>query len=466
MKKTLVILFSSFGIIFTYNYFNNNNDKTSIAIAKEIYTCPMDPQIVRDKPGVCPICNMHLVKKEDKKIEKKKENKKQNKIVYTCPMHPEIVRDKAGVCPICNMHLVKKDNRKENKQKINYENGHNILSEEHEHDNSLQISTESETISNISLEEVKLKDIEKKIKTLGKVTHNQEKIYKISSLYEGRIEKLYFNFEGQRVNKGDKILEIYSPDIASTQKEYKQIYNYYNDLKKNKADKDILDLTKGTLEAIEKKLNIFGLNKNQISNIISNKNIDYFNIPIYSKNSGVIMKKNIEIGQYIRTGDSLFEIADHSKIWLEADIYENDIKDINLNQIVDININSLRETIKGKISFIDNFINPNTKTLKVRIDVDNHNYKLKPDMISNIDIISKYKNVIVIPKSSLVINGDKNIVWVKKEENNYEPKEVNVDFETDDYYVISSGLNIKDQIVKKGSFLLDSESKLSINHKH
>jgi Cu(I)/Ag(I) efflux system membrane fusion protein len=375
-------------------------------------------------------------------------------------MHPEIVRDKPGVCPICNMHLVKK----QNKNKINYEHNHNLLSKEK--NKSLEINNDSGIISNISLYDLKLMNVEKKVKALGKIVHNQEKVYRISSLYEGRIEKLYFNFEGQKLNKGDKILEIYSPDIASAQKEYKQIYNYYNNLKINKSDKDILDLTKITLDAIERKLTILGLNKNQINNIIFNKDTDYFNVPIYSSKSGIIMRKNVEIGQYIKSGEVLFEIVDHSKLWLEADIYESDIKDINLNQVVNININSLAKNIKGKISFIDNTINPKTNTLKVRINVDNYDYTLKPNMISSIDILLKYKNVIAIPKSSLVINGNKNIVWVKKADNIYEPKEVKVNFETDDYYVISSGLSIKDKIVQNGAFLLDSESKISLDNKN
>lgn len=370
------------------------------------------------------------------------------KILYTCPMHPSVISDKPGSCPICGMTLVRKHNHsKEEKIDVSTD-----LSE-------ISLSPSQQVMSNISTEIVKRKNIETEINAIGKVTLDETKNAQISAWIAGRINKLYVNFTGAKVVKGQKMFDIYSPDLASAQQEYIQAYEAYLSLKKSEL-KEISDSATSMLNASKKRLLLLGIKEEQLKQLEKTRKAD-FSIPVYSPASGIITKKNVQEGQYVNMGDLVFELSDLSNLWVESNIYESDLINIKKNQMVEIFTETYQnEIFKGHIEFIKPMLDPNTKTATIRISLANKNNKLKPEMTVNTKIKSSLGNSLVVPKSAVILSGKKAIVWVEKKPKIYIPKEVKLGKSNNEFFPVISGLSENEKIVTSGGFLLDSESQI------
>ena len=256
------------------------------------------------------------------------------------------------------------------------------------------------------------------------------------------------------------MMEIYSPDLVATQQEYIQAYDSYLRLK-NSSFKDITDSSLSLLEASRQKLLLLGIKDFQLQEL-KNTRKPQISLPIYAPASGIVVKKNVQEGQFVNTGDILFDIADLSNVWLEADVYEYEMK--NLHKWDEITISSDAypdETFKGMITFISPSLDPMTKTVKVRAEFQNRNYKLKPEMTVNTSINSILGRPLVVPRTAVIITGKSPIVWVQKKEGVFIPKTVKVGQPTDEYYPILSGLKEGEKVAVSGSFLIDSESQIS-----
>lgn len=387
----------------------------------------------------------NIVKNNETKILKPSDEKD----VYTCPMHPSVISDKAGSCPICGMTLVKKHNHsKEEKTESSTD-----LSE-------ISLSPSQQVMSNIATELVKRKTLETEINSIGRVTLDETKNAQISAWIGGRINKLYVNFTGAKVNKGQKMFDIYSPDLASAQQEYIQAYESYLSLNKSEL-KEIADSATSMLNASKKRLLLLGIKKEQLKQLEKTRKAD-FSISIYSPASGVITKKNVQEGQYVNMGDLVFELSDLSNLWVESNIYESDLINVKNGQMVEISTETYpNEVFMGHIEFIKPMLDPNTKTATIRISLANKNNKLKPEMTVNTKIKSFLGNSLVVPKSAVILSGKKAIVWVEKKPKIYIPKEVKLGKSNDEFFPVISGLSENEKIVTSGGFLLDSESQIN-----
>lgn len=392
-----------------------------------------------------PTDSNNIVKNNETKILKPSDEKD----VYTCPMHPSVISDKAGSCPICGMTLVKKHNHsKEEKTESSTD-----LSE-------ISLSPSQQVMSNIATEPVKRKTLETEINSIGKVTLDETKNAQISAWIGGRINKLYVNFTGAKVNKGQKMFDIYSPDLASAQQEYIQAYESYLSLNKSEL-KEIADSATSMLNASKKRLLLLGIKEEQLKQLEKTRKAD-FSIPVYSPASGVITKKNVQEGQYVNMGDLVFELSDLSNLWVESNIYESDLLNVKNGQIVEISTETYpNEVFMGHIEFIKPMLDPNTKTATIRISLANKNNKLKPEMTVNTKIKSALGNSLVVPKSAVILSGKKAIVWVEKKPKIYIPKEVKLGKSNNEFFPVISGLSENEKIVTSGGFLLDSESQIN-----
>ncbi|MEO0290650.1 MAG: efflux RND transporter periplasmic adaptor subunit [candidate division WOR-3 bacterium] len=381
--------------------------------------------------------------------------------LYQCPMHPQIIQEQKGDCPICGMTLVERKMIYKNGKWEPYEEGMEHKGhEEHEGGKmeekeiktetslglaEVKISPEKQFLIGVKKDTVKIKNLEKVIKTYGKVDYKESKIYEINIKFGGWIEKLYANYEGMYVKKNDKLFEIYSPDIYQSVKELKLAYE----------KKDTL-----LFKNVKQKFNIMGIRDFQIEEILKDKE-DRRTITFYSPYEGFIIKKEIFEGMEVRPGMTIYRIADLREVWVYGEIYEYEVNLIKKGDEAFITLSYLPEKIfKGKVSYIYPYLNPETRTTKVRIEIPNQDFSLKPNMYVNIEIKVNYGKKLVIPKSAVLYTGEKNIVFVDKGEGTFEPREVKLGISSEDFYEVIEGVRKGEVVVTSANFLIDSESSL------
>ena len=358
--------------------------------------------------------------------------------IWTCSMHPQIRMAEPGKCPLCGMDL------------IPLENNHSEADP-----NALQMTENAMKLANIQTMIVGSKEASKELRLNGKVQIDERKLYAQSTHIPGRIEQLSINFTGEKVNRGQRLAMVYSPELVTAQEELLQAYSIRN------SQPELFD-------AAKQKLRNWKIGDKSINNIISSgKPIQQF--PISADVSGIVTAKKVELGDYVERGMPLYEIADLSSVWILFDVYESDIPWVKVGNKVSYTIQSLPgETFEGTISFLDPMINPQTRVATARIEVKNAENKLKPEMFASGIVknnISKTGTTeIVIPKSAVMWTGERSIVYVKSTSDdkvNFKLREVMLGPSLGDAYVIKSGLENGEEIVVNGTFTVDAAAQLA-----
>lgn len=387
----------------------------------------------------------------------------QGKQLYTCSMHPFIIKDKPGTCPICGMELIKKiDNAPadgtpqtpEQKQQADML-GH------------VSLSPTQRVIANVATVAAKQSTLDKEINAVGIVQYDQSRQAKVTAWISGRIDKLYVTTVGAYVSKNKPVADVYSPDLLATQQEYLLAIKSREQLK-NSPIPSISQNGDGLVASSKQRLMLFGVKESQIAELekAGKPNI---RLPIYTPQSGVVIEKMVQQGQYVNTGDPLFNIADLSTVWVEIEVYENEFTNIRIGQRVEIRSQSFPgRPFTGRISFIYPFLDPKTRTVKARVEMPNPGMKLKPDMFVNAIIKVPLGSAIVVPVTAVIDTGKRQVVWVEASPGMFEPRDVQVGQQTDDKVQILSGINPGDKVAVSGSYLIDSESQLkgggSVDH--
>ncbi len=382
----------------------------------------------------------------------KNETETSKKEIYTCPMHPQIVRDYPGVCPICNMDLV----LKRNSEDIKIDSSVNLNKEIGE----VVISPSQQILANVQTEKVKIKEFRNDMTFNGYIKTDEKNMRHISTPVSGKILKMFVNFEGQIVSKGEPVLEIYSPEILSTQKEYLLALENYERVK-NSGYNLVVEQAENLVSSARTRLELWEVTPKQIEELERVRQVKNY-ITVYSKYSGVITKKIDHEGHWAAAGEDIYDIVDMSTVWVIANVPESDVSSIKLGQSAKItSISYPNEVFSAKINSLNPVFNSDTRSLEVRLDVSNINYKLKPDMFVKVNLSSaQYEWNIVVPRNAVLRTGKMDMVYVKKENNIFIPKMVSVGGERDGYYLISSGLKEGDEIVTSAGFLIDSESQI------
>ncbi|MCK5706403.1 MAG: efflux RND transporter periplasmic adaptor subunit [Candidatus Aureabacteria bacterium] len=425
-------------------------------------------------------------------------SKKQKSIEYwTCSMHPQIKLPEEGKCPICAMDLIPA-----------YEEGQEEGSEV-----SLKLSNSARVLAEIETFSVRFEEVKKEIRLVGKVDYDETRLAYISAWVPGRIERLFVDFTGTKVRKGDHLIKLYSPDLYSAQAEYIGVLKNWEQVKNSDLDLS-KENAKMMLKSVKEKLRLYGLSEDQVKKI-SEQMKPMEQVIIYSPIEGTVIHKNGFEGMYVKTGDKIYTIADLKRAWVFLDVYEKDIQWIHYGQNIEIETMSFPGKIfKGKVAFIEPFMNEKTRTIKVRVNVDNPEEKLKPGMfaravlhatigeggkiyekdmagkwicpmhpdviedkqtpcrICGMDLIKteeygfskkplKKTKVLVIPKSAPLITGKRAVVYVEKDKkdsdsNLYVGKEIVLGSRVGDYYIVVSGLDIGEKVVMRGNFKIDS----------
>jgi len=378
----------------------------------------------------------------------------QGKQLYTCSMHPFIIKDKPGTCPICGMELIKK---------IEGAAGGGAQTAEQKKQAEMlghvSMSANQRIMANVATVAVYQGTLNKEINAVGIVQYDQSRQAKVTAWIAGRIDKLNVSTVGAYVSKDRPVAEVYSPDLVATQQEYLLAVKSRDQLK-NSPIPSISQNGEGLVASAKQRLMLFGVKENQIA-ALEKAGKPNIRLPIYTPLSGIVIEKMVQQGQYVNTGDVLFNIADLSKVWVEIDVFENEVPYVRVGQQVEIrSAGDQRVTSNGRISFVYPFHDPKTHTVKARVEMPNPGHMLKPDMFVNAIIKVPLAKGFVVPVTAVIDTGKRQLVWVEMSPGMFEPREVHAGERIDDKVQILSGVKAGDKVAVSGSYLIDSESQL------
>jgi len=385
-------------------------------------------------------------------------NMEQQKEIYTCPMHPEVISDKLGKCPKCGMTLVKKMTETVAPQTVKLE--------------SLLKPTNEFVISTIPLTTVSLQSEPIEINALGNIGYDTREVGSISARVTGRIEKLYVRYRYQKVTRGQKILDIYSPELLTAQQNL--LFLLQNDAG---------NLT--FIQAAKEKLLLLGMSNEQLLQIIKTGKPS-LTISVFSNYSGHIHEtgagnnmnlgnsnmKDISLiteelplkeGMYLQKGQSIFTVYNPVKAWAVLNIYAENQALVKLGNPVEIiPETSPDKTITGKVDFIEPFYRKENKTLTVRVYFNNSTLKIPIGSQVKATISGNAKNASWLPVESVLSLGMDKVVFLKSD-GGFRAKNINTGISYKGKVQITAGLTMQDSVAVNAQYLMDSESFIKIN---
>ncbi|MGH7885105.1 MAG: efflux RND transporter periplasmic adaptor subunit [Thermodesulfobacteriota bacterium] len=408
---------------------------------------------------------------------------------WTCSMHPSVKLKEQGKCPICGMDTipVKKRDSSQTEQKnmqmdemkmndkemkssgemqdmkemdesMHGMDGMNKPKEESSK-STFTVSPERQQRIGVKTEEVKVRPMTKKIRTVGMVELDETKIEHIHTKFNGWIEEVFVDYTFQHVKKGEPLFSIYSPELVSTQEEYLLALRS----KKILGDSQFSEISEGSnslVEATRRRLKLWDISEGQIKELEKTGKVKT-SLVIHSPLTGHVTFKNAFNNMYVEPNTRIYTIADHASVWVNADIYENDISLVKEGQQATMTVESLPgELFEGKVTFMWPHLMAETRTTKARLEFPNPDLKLLPGMYTNVNINIPLKTTLTVPESAVLQTGKQNVVFVDKGNGNMEIRKVELGHEAEGYYEVLRGLNEGDMVVSRANFLIDAESRI------
>jgi len=424
------------------------------------YTCGMHPFIISDKPGNCPICGMTLTKIESTQASggtavapsapsANPSGGARKILFYRNPMNPNVTsqspaKDEMGM----DFVPVYEDEAKGS--------GGGNLPEGYA---TVQVGAERVQLAGIQSATAVRETISHPVRAVGVVVPDETRVRRVQAKIEGWIEKLHTNFTGKTVTKGQPLLEIYSPDLVATQREY-LLARAGVDRMKESPYQDAREMSSGLAQAARTRLKLFDVPESFIEELERTGEVQRtvtLNAPV----SGYVTGKEIFEGTRVMPGMDLLTVTDLSRIWIDADLYEYEAQSVRVGQTALLDTVADPGTkLKGRVAFIYPTFSPETRTLKVRFEFPNPGLRLKPQMYANVSLDLHSVTGVVIPDSALIETGIRVIAFVDTGNGSFEPREVKVGVRGNGKAQILSGVKAGENVVVRANFLLDSESKL------
>jgi len=356
---------------------------------------------------------------------------------WTCSMHPQIDMPQPGQCPICGMDLIPAETRGSDGLDVN----------------QFKLSKNAMALANIQTTIIGMSSSASSgVKLSGKIVENESNMAIQTAHFGGRIEKLYINSEGEKVNRGQLLARIYSPELFAAQQELLTAVS----LKESQP---------ALYKAVRGKLKLWKLSDKQINSIEASKK-PISNFPIYANVSGIVTQKIVEEGNHIMEGAPLLKISNLNTVWANFDVYENQIAQFKKGQEILITTNAYpNKKFKAKVSFIDPILNTKTRTVTLRAVLANKNGVFKPGMFVEGKITgskSVKKSALIVPTTAVLWTGKRSVVYVKSIPNKpvFEMREVTLGSKLGENYEVIEGLENGEEIVSNGTFTVDAAAQL------
>lgn len=461
------------------------------------YTCPMHPEIRQPSPGKCPICGMPLVpvqsasKPASPKDDEAEEAESSASERYICPMMCTPPQTEPGKCPVCAMDLVK----------ASAGSGGN--------GRSVSIDAAARRILGIRTAPVTSENVFREVRTIGRIEYDEERVATIAAYVDGRLEELFAEYVGIEVGKGDPLATLYSPGLYSAQVEY---LSSLNTPALNALAVDGEDLSNVARDNLAE----LGMTAEQIEALQRTSKAEK-RLRIASPIGGTVITKHKVEGDYVKTGEPIYRVADLSMVWLMLDLYPSDAAAVRFGQQVEAEIASLPgEIYTGRVAFVDPLVDEKTRTVAVRVEMSNFDGRLKPgdyatatirvpavpraqvydpalagmwispmhpqiirqdagkcpicgmDLVPTSDLGYSEEPlpdqaVTVVPRNAVLMAGDNSVVYVEVQPGVFELRKVALGSMTRDKAVIESGLEVGESVATDGNFLIDSQMQLAGN---
>lgn len=351
---------------------------------------------------------------------------------YVCPMHPQIIRDQPGNCPICGMDLVPMKAQAGSAQDT--------------HNHMVEISPAIVNSMGVRTAIVERGRLWRGINTVGYVDYDESRLSHVHLRTDGWVERLYIRSEGERVEKGEPLFELYSPTLVTAQEEYLQALAIGN---------------KSLVGASQERLIALGLTRKQVNALGQSRRVNQ-KVVIHALQDGVVATLNVREGMYVKPATEVLSLADLSSVWVLAEVFEQQSEWVKEGQVAQVRLSYLPgRQWEGRVEYIYPSLNPKTRTLKVRLRFDNVDEQLKPNMYADVTLYGGAKQeVLYVPREAVIRTGDSQRVVLALGQGRFEAREVIAGLESGEYVEIMSGLNEGDEVVVSGQFLIDSEASL------
>jgi len=306
----------------------------------------------------------------------------------------------------------------------------------------------------------KLTTLSRNIRTVGRVTYDEQRVARLHPKYDGWVEKLFVNRTGDRVRKNDMLLSIYSPQLVASQEEYLLALNNAEMLKSSPFE-DVRNGAESLLQSSEQRLKLLDMPEHQITNLKTKREITK-GVHIHSPFDGIVMNIGAREGQRLTPKTELYMIADLSRVWVIVDIYEDDMPWVRVGDKAKVQVSGIPgRTFTGKVTQIYPYLEAKTRTIKVRMEFDNADLALKPEMFANVEVLTNRQvDAVTIPAEAIVRTGAQEQVFVQRAPGMFDPRKVTVGVSSNGQIQIVDGIEEGEIVVTSSQFLIDSESKL------
>lgn len=352
---------------------------------------------------------------------------------YTCPMHPSVKQGGPGACPLCGMDLVP-------------------VKQGELDDGIVRFDELRRQKLGVRTAKVVKAPLETEIRTVGRVTFDETRLYDVNLKLDGWVERLHVAETGAAVKRGQLLFTLYSPDLYAAQVELISAQRAVEAAGKG--------ISQSLVASAEKKLRLWDVSDGQIQRIKREKEA-LRSMPIHSPASGHVVEKNVIRGSKVGAGQTVYRIADLSRVWVEADVYEVDLARVRVGQKARVTLSYLPGRVfEGEVAFVSPILDASTRTGRVRLELSNDDLSLKPNMYAEVSLLGDGAEALQIPREAVLYTGRRRIVFVDLGEGRVRPQEVTVGRESGASVELLSGLNEGDLIVTSGNFLLAAESRL------
>jgi Cu(I)/Ag(I) efflux system membrane fusion protein len=365
------------------------------------------------------------------------------KQMYQCPMHPQIIQDHAGTCPICGMDLVPMDGQGTSQADVE---DHATVKIDHERQQLIGLRTEKVVEGTVSGE----------LRALGRVAIEETRVRKVNVKVEGFVERLFVDYVGKPVAKGQPLFSLYAPEFVSAQREYLLALKTQKALSSGSLQQSGGEL----LEAAKRRLLLWDVPPEAIDRLEKTGEVQRA-LTLRSPISGIVTAKTVVEGARLTPADIPFEITDLSRVWVQVDVYEAELSRVKVGLPAELTVQAAPgRTFKGRIAFVDPVMDPKTRTARARLEFPNPGGLLKPEMFGDVVLHGPGRKGLLVPLDAVLDAGTTKVAFVSLGDGKFEPREVATGATVGEQVEIRSGLSAGDEVVVRANFLVDSESRL------
>ena len=406
------------------------------------YVDPMHPAYTSDKPGIAPDCGMKL---EPVYADEAAAGTAKTVLYYRDPQEPGYTSEKPGLNPETGNEL-----------EPVYAEGAAAPAVP---PGTIQVSPERQQLIGVTFATAQLETSGRLIRTVGRVSFDETRVAHVHTRIEGWIEKVFVDFTGYLVTKGEPMLTIYSPEMLASQQEL-LLAARARDLMRSNPLASAAQHGESLFESAKRRLELWDLSADQIQQVLTTGQ-PIRSITLLAPNAGFVLVRNAFPNQRVTPDSDLYTIADLSRVWIMADVFESDIAAITIGAPAKILFPYAgTASVSAKVNYIQPEVDPMTRTLKVRLEANNPGLRMKPDMFVNVEFGTIGTEELTVPAAALLDTGDRQTVFVDLGNGYLEPRQVVVGDRFGDRVAITRGLSAGERVVSSGTFLIDSESQL------